>query len=193
VRVDDHGRARPVFHPLDVLRWRLLPVDAATAATAEDALDLAASALRGLAEAEPDMPLAVRVEIAGRSPAHNTLLADTPRWTGEVRARAADIAPGRLWVEKVAFLTAPPLAALAGDDPVSELLAIVDGLAADPARREQPLAALLPLWQRLPGELKENDPVINPADPAWLDAMLQRIQPLLRDRLLEAAPNEAGQ
>jgi hypothetical protein len=189
VAVDERGYVTPEFRPLDVLRWERLQVEADGAGQATQVVDLASQGLADLAEA-CEQPLAVRVEVGGRCPAHAELLADPARWIGEIRAAGLSIAPDRLWIEKVKLGTAPPLDEPRGDDPVSVLLAMVDAFKDDPERLKALGESLQPLWHRLPAELKSSahgeEPPIAPDDPQWVRAMLDRVRPLLRRRLLEA-------
>ena len=136
VRVDvEDGRVETNFVPLDVMRWERLAVDAEGAATPDKVGERFARTLSdALARAE-GLPLAVRVEVTGRSEAHAALARDPEALRADLRARALALSAGRAWVEKVLVRTSLPVdedALRAGDTPQGDLLRFLDALADDP-------------------------------------------------------------
>ena len=96
------------------------------------------------------------------------------------------------WLEKIHLDLAPPLdlAALAGrDDPFGLLLRTLDELAADPAGLARLAApALGELEQKIPPELRERDPLLQPLAAEVLAEALAAA----RERLLAAVSVEAA-
>lgn len=87
---------------LDVLRWHALDIDITDVEDRQGAIRAVGTGLAGLLESTPrDLPLAVRVQFTGCSPAHAALVADEGQLRQEVIAQAMALDPERLWVEKV--------------------------------------------------------------------------------------------
>ncbi|MDR3633223.1 MAG: DNA repair exonuclease [Isosphaeraceae bacterium] len=182
VTVDDSGQATVEHQALDVLRWEVCRVDASDAPDGDVVLERFDGQLKGLLAAGDDRLLALRVEVVGACAAHGRLLADWPRWTGEVRRAAIEASNGRAWVEKVQPRTRPPgLADLdaASDGPLAELRGLIDELRQDENRLKQlGEKALDDLKKKLPTELMEGLD-----GPDRLKELLDQVGPLLLNRL----------
>jgi DNA repair exonuclease SbcCD nuclease subunit len=100
----------PEHVPLDVVRWRRLPVDVTGAADERAVLDRAGFLLnQAVLEAEGRM-LAVRISLIGECPAHADLARSPEALLQNMRAAALDVAgPDEVWIEDVKLLTAPVL------------------------------------------------------------------------------------
>ncbi|MFA5353016.1 MAG: DNA repair exonuclease [Thermodesulfovibrionales bacterium] len=120
------GRLLSVEHvDTDVLRWLLCSIDAAEAGTPEELVDRLRSAIEAASEDNANLPLAVRVILSGPCKAHGELSLDPEKWVNEIRAAAADMSGGSVWIEKVRIRTslpAGPEAAREGDDALADLL-----------------------------------------------------------------------
>lgn len=93
---------------VDVLRWAVLDVDVSHANTLAEVVQSIRLGLEALVSgAEGSLTLAVRVRVAGNSPAHGHLFGLENQLRAEVLNQAAAIAPGRLWIEKVKLETQP--------------------------------------------------------------------------------------
>lgn len=186
VRVDEAGRPALDFTPLDVVRWAAAEVAVDGAADAYAVVDRVREHLEALAAANPGLPLAVRALIRGATAAHGALQADPERWASEIRAGAAAVADGRIWVEKVRLDTRPPdvEANLPRSGAVGELLAVFDALAADPAARRELFAELAELQKKLPRELLDGGEALRFDDPQWSAEMLESARQMLVRRLL---------
>ena len=88
--VDDRGRPSLEFVPLDVFRWHELTVAADEAKRGDDVLGLISQSLHRLVREQGELPLAVRVIVTGRCPAHRVLAAAPEAWANQVRAVAAN-------------------------------------------------------------------------------------------------------
>jgi len=108
ITVDDRARVTTDFKPLDVVRWARIPIDASTADRGYVLVDQMGQELVRLLDANPNIPLVVRVEIEGPSPAHAELAGDVERWMNEFRSAAIDVAGGNVCVEKVRIHTTYP-------------------------------------------------------------------------------------
>jgi DNA repair protein SbcD/Mre11 len=130
-------------------------------------------------------PLAVRIEISGASAAHERLQADTQKWINEIRTLAVATGGGQVWIEKVKIRTRPPASCAAnGDGPISELLAVLAEFRAQNGSCQQLRDAVADLSRKLPPQLTEGPEALRLDDPAWLQGMLDRVEPLLVQRLL---------
>ncbi|MCW2974466.1 MAG: repair exonuclease family protein YhaO [Thermoleophilia bacterium] len=142
----------------DVVRWEHVTVDVSGVEDADAAIGVVRAQLEELAAAA-SLPTIARITITGRTEAHGALTA--PRvehdFAERVRLLTAQVAPGRVFVERVRVRTQPPLADLAAeatpDDPLGMLLARLDELALDPSPAATFEAALAPLRKLLPAEL----------------------------------------
>lgn len=123
VSVDD-GRVTDIerLH-VDVLRWHALDVDVSAATGLTDAVTLAGNSLRMLLEgAGHRLPFALRVTLAGATPAHGALFGLESQLRAEILGQAAALGGERLWIEKVRLDTRP-------DEPSSVIAARADALA----------------------------------------------------------------
>jgi hypothetical protein len=190
LRVRD-GRITSVeLRDFDVVRWEHLEVDVATAGTSEAALALVRDAIEALAVAS-ELPVIARVTLVGRSPAHAEL-GDTHAGHDiqeRIRTVAGQVAPERVFVERVRVRTHPVLpdiaAAAGSDDPLGVLLARIDELAADPHVAEAFAPSLAPLRRLLPSELlTDGSSTTGDGIGALDDARIAALLPDVRDELL---------
>ena len=193
VAVDDRGSTTRTFHPLDVLRWETCRVDASALRTADDVPAAFEGLVPGLVDAADGRSLALRVEVVGDSPAHASIAAGHEQLHVDLRAAANGVGGGRVWVEKVRFLTRPPSALGAADldGPLGEIDRLLAELRADPARlAEYADDELGDLRRKLPPELKDADgPDLASAD-GLLD-LLAHVRPLLDARFQLARGGKA--
>lgn len=194
VETDGTGAVQTEFLPLAVMRWEHVRVDATDAADRlEVGARFGAALRRALAEAG-NLPLAVRVLVEGRTPAHAKLAAEPERLVNELRALAEDVSAGRAWVEKVQMHTASPVdyAALReSDTPQGDLLRALDGLAADPGELGEldfKLGDIETKLRAIPGA-GVNLPDLD--DPAALGAVLDDVRELVLPLLLEAGEDDS--
>lgn len=101
----DGSRVQLQPRELNVLRWERARVDVRGARDGEAVLNLAIGHLQHLLQDCPDKLLAVRLDITGACRAHAELQRTPEHFLQELRARAADVSSGRLWLEKVRFDT----------------------------------------------------------------------------------------
>jgi DNA repair exonuclease SbcCD nuclease subunit len=183
----ESGRVVEVSHQvLDAVRWCVVEVDAAAAASADDVVDLTRDhLLAALSEAE-GRPIAVRVRVSGVSRAHEELMADVERWQNNVRTAGMEVAIDDVWIEKVLVQTDPHGAAsLLADrhDAVAELMRTLRA-ASDNEDRLAELAALFSdLRSRLPAELREGGEALRVDDPQFIREALRDVERLLLPRL----------
>lgn len=189
VTVDDRGRPSLEFLPLDVFRWHELTVAVEGAKRADEVMGMIGQSLSRLVREHSELPLAVRVVVTGRCPAHRTLAAAPEAWAGQVRALAAGA--GDVWVEKVKFQTADAAgtsaAGTADEGPLLELRALIQELSGDDQRLLELTEELAALKRRLPAELLSDalgEEPLRLEEPAFWRSVLEQVEPLLRMRLL---------
>ncbi len=185
VAVDDRGSTTRAFHALDVLRWATCRVDAAAITTAADVATAFEDLIPALVAEADGRSLAVRIEIIGQSPAHSGISAAHEQIILDIQAAANDAGSGRVWVEKVRFLTRGGTSAgdmASFDGPLGEIDRLLAELRDDPALLAKYAETELgDLRKKLPAELKEADgPDL--AAPAGLLEILNHVRPLLDDR-----------
>jgi hypothetical protein len=166
-----------------------LTVAAEGAKRADDVLGLVGQSLSRLVREQSELPLAVRVIVTGRCPAHRTLAAAPEVWASQVRAIAAGA--GEVWVEKVKFQTAEETgtsaAGVVDEGPLQELTALVQELSGDDQRLLELTEELAAFKKKLPAELLSDalgDEPLRLAEPAFWRSVLGQVEPLLRTRLL---------
>ncbi|MFO7838515.1 MAG: DNA repair exonuclease [Desulfosalsimonadaceae bacterium] len=175
------------FVPTDVVRWAHVRVDAGECHSGYDVVDAFAGRLEAVVTENSSMPLAVRAEITGTSPAAGELFAEPERWTGEIRAAAMEAGGSRVWVEKVLFSCVLPQEReqTVSGGAVDELLALFDELSADPGARQELSAMLDDFSRKLPRELKEGPDAVSCQDPDWIGELLEKARPELVGRLMK--------
>lgn len=90
---------------LDTLRWERIQVDASGAPDEDAVCDQILRRLDPLLQTQSDKYLAIRIEIFGACPAHDTLQRHRDAFIANLRADALDLSNGRLWLEKVRIET----------------------------------------------------------------------------------------
>lgn len=188
VTVDSRGSVELEFQPLDVFRWAVCELAATEEHRAEDVCDTFGVEVSKLVERHAGLPLAVRVVVTGRSPAHDQFAADPTGWTNQFRAAGLDAAPGRVWVEKILFHTSPLCGrseVLPDDGPIGELLRYLDELRGNDPLLCEIAGELAEFRRKLPDELTHGDDALTLDDPGTLRGILDDIQPLLLSRLKE--------
>src|SRR5262249_36459657 len=90
VSVPDGGDRRPEvrFVPLDGFRWERCDLDATGAEDGDEVVERFGRRLDELLAASEGRPLAVRVRVHGRCPAHDRVAARPLHWAQELRARS---------------------------------------------------------------------------------------------------------
>lgn len=87
---------------VDVLRWHSLDVNVSQCNTLSEVVRAIGKGLEGIVEISPaSIPVAIRVTVTGKTPAHGELFGLELQLRAEVLALAAAFGPGRLWIEKV--------------------------------------------------------------------------------------------
>ena len=187
----DEGGIRGIERLLvDVLRWERLVVDVTAATGLASVLPLVAEGLGRLLARQADArPMAVRVQLTGRSSAHGELFGQAAQLREEVLAQAAALAGERLWIEKVVPDTSPALDAtqLSGRaDALADLQALLTQAPADEAFMQSLLDDLRQLAHQLPQEAARELPGIAAIQAGELNALVGRITPALLARLAQA-------
>lgn len=171
----------PEFHPLDVLRWELVAVDAFAAESSSELIDAALSALAEAQAKSDGRPIAARLVITCPEAIRLQAAANAE----EFRADLCGQAGAGVWIEKVKWLQpagAPSAAPLLGNDAVGEIRAVLGELQAAPESAQEILASgdCEKLLKKLPAELR------NLLKEAWPD-IVTRSADLLLSSAEEAA------
>lgn len=178
VDVVDGVVQEPTFHTLDVVRWQVVTVDASELDDLTAVLDCLREELTAARREAEDRLLAVRVEITGRSAAHEELIVDAERLRAEVLGVATGLGED-IWIEKVRARTERrgDGEAEGASGATAELLAGMREPQDDDA--ELVAAALEPIAGKLDAELR--DRLLAESDDA---AVLRAARELLKARLL---------
>jgi hypothetical protein len=181
------GRIASVEHrPLDIVRWTVIEVDVAPAASGHDVVDLAKEAIaRALAETEVGA-LAARVRLVGATHAHAALAASPEQYANEIRIAATDLADDAVFVENVFFHTHTTIdlaRVRTQNDAIGDLARSLDAMKQDTAELTLLAAELADLKQKLPLELREGDGALT-FDDAHMRELLGQVEEMLVPRLL---------
>ncbi len=185
VTVDGSGKPGVEFHELDVLRWEDLIIDATEFRTDVDCTDEFQRRLSISLENAGGRTVALRVSIGGASAIHEALAARPDDFRAAVHTVANDYGGGRVWVEKVKVLTRPVADTPATDttDAMSELLRVVESLAADEAALLELAGEFEPLASKLPPEFRDGADALPFMDTKYLAEVLGQVYPMLNARL----------
>ncbi|HEX9715214.1 MAG TPA: DNA repair exonuclease [Desulfurivibrionaceae bacterium] len=184
VRVEE-GRIAAVEHrDLDVLRWALCQVDLTECATMDLAIDAVRQAMETEQAKAEGRPLAIRLQLVGKSPLHAELHRDSAALTEEFRALAAGL--GELWLEKVRFATQRPVALvtdLGEETPMADLVRAIERLDFEPAALMELVPEIVGLQSKLPPELLHEGGLIA-TSPEWTGSLAEEVKEMLIARLL---------
>lgn len=184
VSVANDGSVNAGFRALDVFRWQHIHVDLSEVCDENEVTDKVVAGLKDAQQQADGRPLAVRIDLVGRSSVHLTLNADLRRLTDEIRALATNIGSGTMWVEKVRIQTtsipskARPVELAEG--PLTEISALVSELRSSPEMRDDLGADFADLMRKLPPSLSH---VIRPSDTEWCLTILDAVESRLIARL----------
>jgi DNA repair exonuclease SbcCD nuclease subunit len=172
---------------LDVLRWALLSVDVSGAASLEDVVRKVGLALEALMlDSDASLPLAVRVQLEGRTPVHGELFGREHQLRAEVIGQVVALNPERLWLEKVRIATRAPddIQALEGRaDALADLQGLLREAQSDPDFIKSLQADLMGLVGKAPLELQTSVASFKDIRDGNLDALLDEVGPALMAHL----------
>ncbi len=184
----DGGRVVTVTpRVLDVVRWARCEVDATGAASADEVVERARTAIAEALRDADGRVLCARVTVRGRSRAHDAIATNVERWENELRLAAISAGRDGVWIERVRFETAPEvdIGALGErDDALGELWRSIREARAEGDALEAVRTALAELRKRLPAEAVEGAPELDFDTPEALVALLDDVERTLLPRLL---------
>jgi DNA repair exonuclease SbcCD nuclease subunit len=186
VTVEDGGCSAE-HRELDVVTWTICDVDISASESTDDVLDRTRVRLEDEAKRSDGRLLAARVELCGSTATHMDLFRDPERWTNEIRAVAADLGSGSVWIEQVRIRTRPLMdieERLAQDDPLADLLRLVGDVQPGSEVLNALQEELRVLRTKLPPELVEEIPAFNLAAPEAARELLEEARETLTIRLL---------
>ena len=187
VSVEDRRVASFEHKDLHVVRWEVIPVDASGHSAAVDVVDAAVAAVKSESGKGSGEGLAARLLIQGACRAHRELLADSEKWTAEIRAAVAAATGEGAWVEKVRLMTVPEanLSILgSASDPLSDLVRYLNGLSASEELGALLIEDIRTLKEKLPPELFQGEGAISPGSPESLSGLLEEVKGMLLQRVL---------
>jgi hypothetical protein len=125
-------------------------------------------------------PIALRVQLVGKSKAHGELCAAGERLRAEIMAQAAAASEDQLWIEKVKVLTDPAVSAqelAARGDAVAELQKAIDLVLADEDLIKEVEAEMRELIAKLEAPVCEAVDDIRLVREGKVAEILQRVKP----------------
>ncbi|HWL87584.1 MAG TPA: DNA repair exonuclease [Polyangiaceae bacterium] len=177
------------FVATDTMRYFVEEVMLAPEDDRDDLFDKVRARLEDVAGRAEGRTSAVRLEIRGSCRAHAAIVSERASVLGQIRADAIDRG-GDVWLEQVRLLTSPAQsieALRAAKGLVAELLGWTERLRGEDAETERRslLRALEPLKKKLGRELEELEIAVE--DGPWFEAVLDRAEALLAERLTSGA------
>jgi len=166
---------------VDVLRWHSLEVNVAECNSLLEVVRAIGKKLEGIVENSPaTIPIAVRVVVTGKTPAHGELFGLESQLRAEVLALAAAIGGDRLWIEKVKVSTS---AADEGEaissraDALSDLQDILVAAETDQGFLKSLQEDLLALVTKAPLELQTSVPYFKDIRSGDLIGLVREVRP----------------
>ena len=160
VTVDDKTKPALEFMPTDVFRWEVCKLDVSSAESLVDILDRFSQQLNKLVVKNDPHPMAIRVELSGKTALHDQLLGSTDRVREEFQARAINDTIDKAWIEKLKVKTSLPKQSTAGDsgerltdETAREIDTYFAGLAGNVDELEHWSQSISPLLRKLPDSI----------------------------------------
>ena len=194
VTVDAQHQISMKFRPTDVWRWMECQISANQCETPDDVIaDVCGDLEKKLQDAD-DRSLAVRVRVAGASPAHRALMKHPEHWREQLRNSVLDAFESRIWLEEIQFqtrLTTRP-AARELDATYGDLIAGIHELTPGDEVLAEVREHLDGMLGKLPRDVRLGD-VIDLNDEATVEGLVNDAKELLVAQLLEVTePAEGG-
>jgi len=184
VRVEERRIAAVEHRDLDVLRWALCQVDLTECATMDLAIDAVRQAMETAQANGEGRPLAIRLQLLGKTPLHAELHRDSAALTEEFRGLAAGL--GEMWLEKVQFATQRPVALtkdLGEETPMAGLIRAIELLDFEPAALMELVPEIGELQKKLPPELLHEGGLVS-ASTSEANDLREKVKEMLIARLL---------
>lgn len=184
LNIDQRGEIDRHFHPLDVVRWESVEIDAGDGQSTDDILETYRSWLgRTIAEIG-DRLLVSRVSVVGTSAMHRQLHRQRHRLESSLRAVAVSHGGGQAWMEKFQLRTVASDQKFGVGDldgPLASVSKIVDQLRSSAERGELIAREFAPLIKKLPDQHETFDTT----DLSWVDELIESAAADLLGRLEE--------
>ncbi|MEZ6119125.1 MAG: DNA repair exonuclease [Pirellulaceae bacterium] len=100
VRIQNGTITGTKFVPLDVIRWCRGQVDVETCHSVDEIHEPVEATIRQLLGEHSPLPLAIRLELVGRSAVHRSLQRQADHWDRQLRTMAVDLFGEQVWLEK---------------------------------------------------------------------------------------------
>lgn len=181
------GLVQSVEHrDLDVLRWRLCPVDVTGAETYDQVLEAGKRTLEEELGWGEGRLLALRFLISGTCGVHPVIIDRQHQLVNDLRSMAAEEGLDRVWVEKVIFDTRAPLKReeLLEKTPVASLMNYIQEFRSNDRLLEELIGELEREKNALPPEIfQEGD--LDLGNKEYLRELLPQVEELILSRLME--------
>jgi DNA repair protein SbcD/Mre11 len=175
VDVDTQFKPTLTFHPLDVVRWEILYIDAATLDDIGEVSDRYRHWLDQILASVQTPLLVTRVEIRGTTRLHSQLHRRVDSLVGDLQAVAVSRADDRVWMENIKLRTRAPLA---DDDqgdldgPMQSLMRAMEAMQDDDRIAEIIQNELSSLSKKLPIEMKDGENPFEFDNPGWITEVI---------------------
>jgi DNA repair exonuclease SbcCD nuclease subunit len=183
----DNGRARVERLFMDVLRWQRLDVPTNDVDSFDDVVSLIGLRIGELVDKEPDgKPLAVRVQLTGRTVVHGDLFGREDELRAQVLAQAVALGSEAVWVEKVVVDTQPaedPHTIKAREDAIAELQTMLESAADDPQLIIQLQQDFADVLSKTPRAVLDDVPELNAIREGQVAEVVHAVTPGLIARL----------
>ncbi|SJM95273.1 Metallophosphoesterase [Crenothrix polyspora] len=190
VTADESGVQKVERLFVDVLRWHGLEVNVAECNALSEVVAVIGKALEAVVENNPStIPVAIRVTITGKTPAHGDLFGLESQLRAEVLALAGAIGGERLWIEKVKVATSAQddgEAVRARADALADLQDLLEAAETDQDFLKKLQEELLGLVNKAPLELQAAVPYFKDIRAGDLVGLVREVRPGLVSHLAKA-------
>jgi DNA repair exonuclease SbcCD nuclease subunit len=190
VTADESGVQKVERLFVDVLRWHSLEVNVAECNVLSEVVTVIGKALEAVVENSfSTIPVAVRVTITGKTPAHGDLFGLESQLRAEVLALAGAIGGERLWIEKVKVATSAQddgEAIRARADALADLQDLLEAAETDQDFLKKLQEELLGLVNKAPLELQVAVPYFKDIRAGDLVGLVREVRPGLVSHLAKA-------
>ena len=184
LRVKEGQVQEVIFRDLDVLRWHFCFVNLEGCDSQEFVRAAIGTGLESAQQAGDGRPVAVRLELTGRTSMHNWLHDQEQQVKEESRTLAAGL--GDVWLEKIHLATTPlvdPTEDMDPESPWAGLLNAIEDLNLSRSSIDE-IPELTDMLSKLPPEVKSGPESFDLGDSSVMKEMQDQVRELLFSRLL---------
>lgn len=185
--VEDGAICNVEKRSLDVFRWVENHVDLTECVTMNDVLDQTRRCIENEINNANDLPVAMRISFEGITTISDEIAAFPEQFEHQIKALGAEIAEGKLWVERVKNITKNKRnleSALTDDGTIGKLLNDILALSNRPDEINGLKDIITNLKLKIPPEALSSDSLLNFSENKIIERLIDEAKDMLVGRLL---------